>query len=80
MKLQAKDSAKVRALHDELMSIADKYEMSMEDLLEMAMEGEEPEMEMDDESEDYSEEKPAMDKAKIALVIGKMRGHRGGEE
>ena len=77
MKLAPKDLAKVRSLHSEIMSIADKYEMSMEELMEMAMEGEEEGMEED--SEEYGEEKPAMDKTKIAFVVGKMRGH-GAEE
>lgn len=81
MKLAPKDAVKVRQLHSELMSVADKYEMSMEDLLEMAMEGEEPEMEQEmGEPEEEGMEAPAMegeerpmDKAKIALIIGKMR-------
>jgi hypothetical protein len=84
MKLAPKDAQKVRQLHSEIMAIADKAGMSMEDLIDSVMEGEEPEMEdesmMEEESPamDYEEEeeKP-MDKAKIALIIGKMR--RGAE-
>lgn len=80
MKLAPKDAVKVRQLHSELMAVADKYEMSMEDMLELAMEGEEPEMEEEmGEPEEEGMEAPAMeeerpmDKAKIALIIGKMR-------
>ena len=83
MKIAPKDAAKVRQLHSELMSVADKYEMSMEDLLDLAVEGEAPEMEDEEEAdmeeapamgeyEGEEEEKP-MDKAKIALIVGKMR-------
>jgi len=84
MKLTPKDAEKVRALHSQIMAIADKVGMSMEDVIDSAVEGEEPEMEdesmMEEESPamDYEEEeeKP-MDKAKIALIVGKMR--RGAE-
>jgi len=70
MEITPKDEKRVKMLHDELMSLADKYDMSMGDLIEKCcgMEEEEPEEEMDSE-----EEKEPMDKAKIALIIGKMR-------
>lgn len=84
MKIAPKDAEKVRQLHSELMAVADKYEMSMEELMDMAVEGEAPEMEDEmesespamEEEEDMEEEKP-MDRAKIALIVGKMR--RGAE-
>lgn len=85
MKLAAKDSQKVRDLHNQIMAIADKYDMDMEELVDAAVEGEAPEMEGEEEpsmeempgmAEDEEEDKP-MDKAKIALIVGKMR--RGAE-
>lgn len=85
MKLAAKDSQKVRDLHNQIMAIADKYDMDMEELVDAAVEGEAPEMEGEEEpsteempgmAEDEEENKP-MDKAKIALIVGKMR--RGAE-
>jgi len=84
MKIAPKDAEKVRQLHSELMAVADKYEMSIEELMDMAVEGEVPEMEDEmesespamEEEEDMEEEKP-MDRAKIALIVGKMR--RGAE-
>jgi len=84
MKIAPKDAEKVRQFHSELMAVADKYEMSIEELMDMAVEGEVPEMEDEmesespamEEEEDMEEEKP-MDRAKIALIVGKMR--RGAE-
>jgi hypothetical protein len=61
------------------MDIADKYDMSMEEVIDACCE-EEPGQEEEDMAGDMEEQKPAVDKAKIALIIGKMRGHRGGEE
>lgn len=72
-----KEKSKVRDLHDQMMAIADKYGMSMEDLVDAAVEGEEPEMEEEMGEEEApemgEEEKAGPDKAKIALIIGKMR-------
>jgi len=76
MEISTKDKAKVASAHSVIMDIADKYEMSMEDVIEKCC-GEEEEEGIEEE---MSEEKPSVDKAKIALIIGKMRGHRGGEE
>lgn len=75
MDLKVKE--KVRKLHDELMAIADKEGMSMEDLIDAAVEGEEE----DGEEMDSEEEAPkhSVDKAKIAFIIGKMRGGPRGE-
>lgn len=71
MEVNAKDMKKVQQLHDELMALADKYEMSMGELLHKCCHPmEEEDME---EGEDMEEEKPAMDRAKIALIIGKMK-------
>lgn len=75
MDLKVKE--KVRKLHSELMSIADKEGMSMEDLIDAAVEGEE-EGEEEVESEEEAP-KPGVDKAKIAFIIGKMRGGPRGE-
>jgi hypothetical protein len=78
MDLKVKE--KVRKLHSELMSIADKEGMSLEDLLESCVEGEgEEDGEEDMEEEKPEMEKPAVDKAKIAFIIGKMRGGPRGE-
>jgi hypothetical protein len=79
MEMSAKEKAKVRDLHDELMAIADRHEMSMEDLIDAAVEGEMPEMEGGEEMEEGAEMEEAPeqgqgpDRAKIALIIGKMR-------
>lgn len=76
MDLSMKEKSKVRELHGQLMAIADKYGMSMEDLVDSAVEGEAPEMEEDmgEEEEGMEEEAgPGPDKAKIALIVGKMR-------
>jgi hypothetical protein len=77
MDLSMKEKSKVRELHGQMMAIADKYGMSMEDLVDAAVEGEEPEMEeeMGEEAPEMAEEeeKAGPDKAKIALIIGKMR-------
>jgi hypothetical protein len=78
MDLKVKE--KVRKLHSELMSIADKEGMGMEELIDAAVEGESE----DEGEEGMEEEKPEMektgvDKAKIAFIIGKMRGGPRGE-
>lgn len=77
MELSMKEKSKVRELHDQLMAIADKYEMSMEDLIDSAVEGEAPEMEEEMGEEEApemgEEEKAGPDRAKIALIVGKMR-------
>ena len=74
--VSAKDKAKVAQAHDVIMSIADKYDMSMEEIVDACCEEEDGQPE-----EDISpEEKPAVDKAKIALIIGKMRGGGGHKE
>lgn len=79
MDLKVKE--KVRKLHSELMSIADKEGMSMEELLDSCVEGEgeEEEGEEDVEEEQPESPKPGVDKAKIAFIIGKMRGGPRGE-
>lgn len=76
MDLKVKE--KVRKLHSELMAIADKEGMSMEELLEAVMEGEEEGEEEEVESEEEAP-KHSVDKAKIAFIIGKMRGGPRGE-
>lgn len=70
--MNAKDLKKVQQLHAELMSIAEKYDMSMEHLLEKCCMPEEEDMK-ESEGEDYEEEKSPMDKTKIAFIIGKMK-------
>lgn len=75
MEISAKDKAKVASAHAAIMDIADKYDMSMEDVIDACCEEEQGQPEEDS----APEEKPAVDKAKIALIIGKMRGHRGEE-
>lgn len=78
MDLKVKE--KVRKLHSELMAIADKEGMSMEELLEAVLEGEEEGEEEEEMEEEESESpKPGVDKAKIAFIIGKMRGGPRGE-
>jgi hypothetical protein len=76
MEISAKDKAKVESAHSVIMDIADKYDMSMEEVIDACCE----EGEGEPEEDMAEEEKPAVDKAKIALIIGKMRGHHGGEE
>jgi len=71
MEINAKDMKEVKMLHDKLMMLADKYEMSMEDLIEKCC-GDMEEEDME-EGEDMEEKKPVMDRAKIALIIGKMK-------
>jgi len=74
MEINAKDMKKVQQLHDELMSLADKYEMPMGELLHKCCGDMEEEGEYsDEEGDDMEEEKPSMDRAKIALIIGKMK-------
>lgn len=75
MEISTKDKSKVASAHSVIMDIADKYSMSMEDVIDACCKEDEGEME-EGESE---EGKPSVDKAKIALIIGKMRGHRGEE-
>lgn len=74
MEISAKDKAKVASAHAAIMDIADKYDMSMEEVIEKCA-GEEGY----EEGGEAEEAKPGVDKAKIALIIGKMRGHRGEE-
>jgi hypothetical protein len=74
MEISAKDKAKVASAHAAIMDIADKYDMSMEDVIDACCKEEGYE-----EEGEAEEAKPAVDKAKIALIIGKMRGHRGEE-
>lgn len=69
-----KDKAKVEMLHEQLMAIADKYDMGMEELIDQCCE-EEPGMPEEDSAPE--EESAPMDKAKIALIVGRMRGHKG---
>jgi hypothetical protein len=76
MDISMKEKAKVRELHNQIMAIADKYEMSMEELLDSAVEGEGPEMESEMEGEEEAPEMeagPGPDRAKIAMIVGKMR-------
>lgn len=75
MELPMKEKAKVRGLHEQIMEIADRYDMGMDELIDAAVEGEAPEMEdMGEEESDMEEESAAgPDKAKIALIVGKMR-------
>lgn len=78
MDMSPKDMKKVQDLHGELMSMAEKYDMSMDELLEKCCMPEEEEgMESEGEEEMDSEEGmghgKGMDRAKIALIIGKMR-------
>ena len=78
MDLKVKE--KVRKLHSELMAIADKEGMEMDELIDAAVEGEsEDEGEEDMEEEKPEMPKPGIDKAKIAFIIGKMRGGPRGE-
>jgi hypothetical protein len=81
MMIKEKDMAKVRSAHETLAEIADRYEMSVEDLIEKCC-GEKEESEEDEEygEEPKEEGKPAVDKTKIAFIIGKMRGNRHGQE
>lgn len=72
MDMSPKDIKKVQELHAELMGLAEKYDMSMEDLLEKCCMPEEEE-EMEEEGMGEARGKPEMDRAKIALIIGKMR-------
>lgn len=71
-----KDKAKVAAAHATIMDIADKYDMSMEEIVDACCE-EEPGQEEEDSA---PEEKSPVDKAKVALIIAKMRGGPKGEE
>ena len=72
MEMSPKDMKKVQELHGELMGLAEKYDMSMEDMLEKCCMPEEEEME-EEEGMGEARGKPEMDRAKIALIIGKMR-------
>jgi len=68
-----KDKAKVEMLHEQLMAIADKYDMGMEQLIDQCCEEEPGQPEEDMGAE---EESAPMDKAKIALIVGRMRGQK----
>lgn len=70
--INAKDLKKVQQLHGELMAMAEKYDMSMEHLLEKCCMPEEEDMK-EYEGEDSEEESSPMDKTKIAFIIGKMK-------
>jgi hypothetical protein len=70
MQISPKDMKKVQSLHDELMGLADKYDMSMEDLIGKCCG--EHEAEESDEMESEEQSQP-VDKTKIAFIIGKMR-------
>lgn len=79
MQIKEKDRQKVEEAHGIIMDMADKYNMSMEDMIEACCgEGEDEEEGSEYESEGEGE-KPPVDKTKIAFIIGKMRGHKGGE-
>ena len=71
-----KDKAKVATAHDTIMQIADKYDMSMEEIVDACCEEEQEQPEEDS----VPEEKSPVDKAKIDLIIAKMRGGPKGEE
>lgn len=62
---------------DALKMIAEREGMSLDDLIEQCMggeeEGEEQEMGMEGEEEGEDMEKPAPDKAKIALIVARMK-------
>lgn len=69
MEISPKDMKKVQSLHDELMGLADKYDMSMEDLIGKCC----GEHEAEESDELESEAAQPVDKTKIAFIIGKMR-------
>lgn len=71
--MSPKDMKKVQELHSELMAMAEKYDMSMEDLIEKCCMPEEEEEMEEEEGMGEARGKPEMDRAKIALIIGKMR-------
>lgn len=70
MSISDKDLKKVKALHDELMSFADKYDMSMQELVGKCCGDHEGEESQDVEQE---EESQPVDHTKIAFIIGKMK-------
>lgn len=70
MEVSPKDMKEVKSLHDKLMSLADKYDMPMEALIEKCC------GEMEEEEEGMEEEMPEddkVDKMKVKFIIGKMR-------
>jgi len=69
MEVSSKDMKEVKMLHDKLMMLADKYEMSMDDLIEKCCG---PEME-DSEEEGMEEEKGGVDRMKVKLILGKLQ-------
>lgn len=71
--MSPKDMKKVQELHGELMGLAEKYDMSMEDLIKKCCMPEEEEEMEEEEGMGEARGKPEMDRAKIALIIGKMR-------
>ena len=72
--MSPKDMKKVQQLHGELIAMAEKYDMSMDDLLEKCcMPAEDEESDSEEEGMGEARGKPEMDRAKIALIIGKMR-------
>lgn len=79
VQMSTKDKMRLDTIHEDLMGLADKYEISVEDLIDMAM-GEETQsddMEESDMEEGDQEEGSSgrgMDSAKVAMMVKKMRG------
>lgn len=73
MEVSAKDMKEVKALHDKIMMLADKYDMSMEDLIQKCCH----DMEEDSMEEDEGE-REGVDKMKVKLILGKL-GPKGEE-
>lgn len=69
-----KAMAEARGLVAKLQALADKAEVPMEHLIEMASD----EAGMESESEGEGEGAAVPDKGKIALIIAKMKGAKGG--
>lgn len=72
-----KAMAEARGLVAKLQALADKAEVPMEHLIEMASDEAGMESESEDEGEGEGASMP--DKGKIALIIAKMKGAKGGE-
>lgn len=78
VQMSTKDKMRLDTIHEDLMGLADKYEISVEDLIDMAMgeetQGDEMEESEMEEGDEEGSSGRGMDSAKVAMMVKKMRG------
>lgn len=78
-KLDAKMLAEAKSHYEALADIAEEAGMPIEALMNKLIAGPAEESADMEEDADDSEEKPAMDKGKVALLVAKMKGMKAEE-